>query len=57
VIEQLKKRLVSRKLWGFAVATWFLYIGKLSQENWLIFGLVYIGIDVAEKLGMLKMGK
>ena len=50
MIDELKRRIISKKLWVFSVATFLFYISKLSEDNWLILALAYFGADVAEKI-------
>jgi len=55
--DEIKKRVVSKKYQAWGIATWFLYLGKLSEDNWLLLTFVFIGADVTEKLGLLKFMK
>jgi len=57
VWEEIKKRVVSKKYQAWGIATWLLWMGKLSEENWLILTLAFLGADVAQTVGIFKKGE
>lgn len=46
-----------RKFLGFVLASVFLYLGKISQDIWLIAFSVYCGSNIAQKIFYEKEDK
>jgi hypothetical protein len=38
-------KLLSKKFITFGIASWFLFVGKLSESNWLIVAGIYMGVE------------
>ena len=53
-IDILLNKLISRKLLVWLASIPLLYLGKLSDANWVTISMVYIGaqaaVDIVEKL-------
>jgi hypothetical protein len=47
ILDYIISKLLSKKFITFGIASWFLYVGKLDQNGWLIIASVYMSVEAS----------
>lgn len=50
IVDSLVEKTISRKLLVFGIATWLMYVDKISVDIWTEFAMVYVGIQGAHDI-------